>query len=220
MFEQADQPGIVSFITASSYLRGPAFLGMREQMRRTFDELWIIDLGGDNLGPRKTPNVFAIQTPVAIAIGARYGYPQPHTPATVHHVSLVDGTREEKLARLEAIEGFDNLLWVPAMAGWNDPLLPQPSGAYWSWPLLTDLLPWQHSGVKAGRTWIIAPKEDTLQIRWRELIRGAKEERKELFKDSPTGRKVHESARQLPPSATKLTPISEMPSDTPTPALM
>jgi len=30
-------------------------------MRKSFDELWIIDLGGDNLGARKTPNVFAIQ---------------------------------------------------------------------------------------------------------------------------------------------------------------
>ena len=40
-------------------------------MRRTFDDLWIIDLGGDNLGTRKTPNVFNIQTPVAIAIGVR-----------------------------------------------------------------------------------------------------------------------------------------------------
>ena len=52
---------------ASSYLAGPGFVGVREVMRRTFDELWIIDLGGDNLGTRKTPNVFNIQTPVAIA---------------------------------------------------------------------------------------------------------------------------------------------------------
>ena len=60
-----------TFITASSYLAGPGFIGMREVMRRTFDELWIIDLGGDNLGTRKTPNVFNIKTPVAIAIGVR-----------------------------------------------------------------------------------------------------------------------------------------------------
>ena len=30
-------------------------------MRATFDDLWIIDLEGDNLGPRKTENVFEIQ---------------------------------------------------------------------------------------------------------------------------------------------------------------
>ena len=80
-------------------------------MRRTFDELWIIDLGGDNLGPRKTPNVFAIQTPVAIAIGARYGKPNLETPATVHYTSLVEGNREEKLARLADINEFADSPW-------------------------------------------------------------------------------------------------------------
>ncbi len=48
MFEQQTTGGIISFITASSYLSGPGFIGVREMMRRTFDELWIIDLGGDN----------------------------------------------------------------------------------------------------------------------------------------------------------------------------
>jgi hypothetical protein len=57
---------------------------MRQKMREAFDELWIIDLGGDNLGARKTPNVFNIQTPVAIAIGVPYGDPQPTQPAITH----------------------------------------------------------------------------------------------------------------------------------------
>jgi hypothetical protein len=65
----------IMFITASSYLAGPGFVGVREVMRRTFDELWIINLGGDNLGPRKTENVFPIQNPVAIAIGFRGSTP-------------------------------------------------------------------------------------------------------------------------------------------------
>ena len=77
LFEQQESGGIVTFITASSYLAGPGFVGVREAMRRTFDELWIIDLGGDNLGTRKTPNVFNIQTPVAIAIGVRSARPSP-----------------------------------------------------------------------------------------------------------------------------------------------
>src|SRR5450759_3732991 len=85
VFESTEGPGIVSYITASSYLRGPGFVGMREWMRRTFDELWIIDLEGDNLGARKTENVFAIQTPVAIAIGVRFGEPKPDAPATVQY---------------------------------------------------------------------------------------------------------------------------------------
>ena len=75
--------GIVSFITASSFLRGPGFKGMRRLMRETFDEIWILDLGGDNLGARKSDNVFAIQTPVCIATGVRYrdGDPRRRSPA-------------------------------------------------------------------------------------------------------------------------------------------
>jgi predicted helicase len=71
VFETTKESGVVSFITASSYVRGPGFVGMRQLMRQTFDELWIIDLEGDSLGPRRIQNVFAIRTPVAIAIGVR-----------------------------------------------------------------------------------------------------------------------------------------------------
>lgn len=60
------ETGVVSYITSSSYLRGPGFAGLREYMRRVFDEIWIIDLGGEGRGARKEENVFAIQTPVAI----------------------------------------------------------------------------------------------------------------------------------------------------------
>ena len=51
------------------YLRRPGLRGDAAGDAATFDELWILDLGGDNLGARKTENVFAIQTPVAIAVG-------------------------------------------------------------------------------------------------------------------------------------------------------
>ena len=43
---------------------------MRKVCAETFDELWILDLEGDDLGARKTANVFAIQTPVSIAIAS------------------------------------------------------------------------------------------------------------------------------------------------------
>ena len=75
VLDSTDDGGIVSFITASSYLRGPGFAGMRRKMREVFDELWIIDLEGDSIGSRKTDNVFVIRIPVAIAIGVRYGKP-------------------------------------------------------------------------------------------------------------------------------------------------
>ena len=105
LFENPDAngPSIISFITASSYLRGPGFVGMRQKMREAFDDLWIIDLEGDQHGARKTENVFAIQTPVAIAIGVRYGNAQPQTPAKVHYAKIT-GTREEKYAKFNAVD--------------------------------------------------------------------------------------------------------------------
>ena len=63
VLDSTEDAGIVTFITAASYLRGPGFSGMRRKMREVFDELWIIDLEGDSLGARKTENVFAIRTP-------------------------------------------------------------------------------------------------------------------------------------------------------------
>jgi predicted helicase len=80
VFENSPGRGIISFITASSYLRGPGFAGMRRFMRETFDELWILDLGGEGRGARRSENVFEIQTPVAIAIGIRLDAPDPGHP--------------------------------------------------------------------------------------------------------------------------------------------
>ena len=104
VFDSTNDAGIVTFITAASYLRGPAFAGMRRKMREVFDELWIIDLEGDSLGARKTDNIFAIRTPVAIAIGIRNDRPDsrgPVTPARVRKVRLT-GTEQEKLGALDA----------------------------------------------------------------------------------------------------------------------
>jgi hypothetical protein len=53
---------------------------MRRFMRETFDELWILDLGGEGRGARRSENVFEIQTPVAIAIGIRLDAPDPGHP--------------------------------------------------------------------------------------------------------------------------------------------
>lgn len=110
LFEQQECGGIVTFITASSYLSGPGFIGVREVMRKTFDELWIIDLGGDNLGARKTPNVFNIQTPVAIAIGIRGSKPSPDTPAKVRFTRIDAESRDAKLACLDSIENLPPLI--------------------------------------------------------------------------------------------------------------
>lgn len=185
VFDSTSGPGIVSFITASSYLRGPGFIGMREYMRRTFDELWILDLEGDNLGARKTENVFAIQNPVAIAVGVRYGNPQPDNPATVRYARFT-GTREGKLAALAAVDRFADIEWQECFDGWHAPLLPEQAGDYFAWPALTDLFPWQHAGMQWKRTWPIGVDATMLRQRWSTLAKAPASQRPGLFREAPS----------------------------------
>ena len=212
-------PGIVSFISASSYLDGDAFCGMREHMRRLCDEIWILDLGGEGRGTRRSENVFAIQTPVAIAIVASYNKAKKKDPAKVHF-ALIEGTRDEKLNKLDAIQDFKSLQWEDCPDGWQAPFRPAGTGKYFDWPLLTDIFPWQQGGVKAGRTWVIAPDADTLEKRWRTLCGADKNMRAALFKDSPTGCKAHDTPNQLPPTWGRLKAISDLPKSVPPPDIM
>lgn len=211
VFEHQPGYGIVSFITAASYLRGPGFAGVRQVMRETFDELWIIDLEGDNLGARKTENVFAIQTPVAIATGVRYNKHNPTTPAVVHY-SRISGTTAEKLAALAAVERFADLPWRPCFAGWTQPLLPAGDTPYWNWPLLTDLFPWQANGMQFKRTWPISESRDVLERRWQALLdlppakRGPAMRETDARTINKAAPALHDST-MLPPIASLLTNV-------------
>ena len=189
VFENKGGPGVVSYITASSYLRGPGFAAMRQVMRQTFDELWIIDLEGDNLGARKTENVFAIQTPVAIAVGVRAEKARPKTPAVVRYTK-VEGTSEGKLRRLAEVDGFSDLTWQTCSDGWTEPFQPVLETSYTKWPLLTDLFPWQENGMQFKRSWPISENPEVLKKRWGALL--ATTIRGTLFKES-RDRKVSKS---------------------------
>ncbi len=217
--ETAPDPGVVSFISASSYIDGDAFCGMREHMRRICEEIWILDLGGEGRGTRKSDNVFAIQTPVAIAVALRSKKAKLDRPARVRYARL-EGDRAAKLAALDKIDNFRKMKWQDCPEDWQSPFRPAGKGEYFTWPLLTDLMPWQQSGVKAGRTWVISPEDETLRRCWRTLLNADRVDRSNLFKDSPTGRKVSESATQLPPSEERLAPISELPKDCKPPSII
>lgn len=181
--ENSTHQGIISFITASSYLKGPGFTSMRRKMREAFDELWIIDLEGDNLGARKTENVFKIETPVAIAIGLKREKGDSMSPAKIWYAK-VTGTREEKLAYLSNVQFFKNINWLPCYDEWEKPLLPKGFGDYFSYPLITNIFPWQHSGVQFKRKWPIASQREVLEKRWKNLMSADNLTKKILFKES------------------------------------
>lgn len=215
LFENPDASGagIIAFITASSYLRGPGFVGMRQKMRECFDDLWIIDLEGDNLGARRTENVFAIQTPVAIAVGVRYGEAQTNAPARVRYAKIT-GTREEKLAQLERVSSFDDLTWQDCYRDWMQPFLPAGTGDYFAYPLLTDLFPWQHSGVQFKRTWPIGETREVLERRWKALLELTGEERRAAFRET-RDRKVDRQYAALDDAKRRLSAINSLPADAP-----
>ena len=183
VFDSSGDGGIVTFITASSYLRGPGFAGMRRKMREVFDELWVIDLEGDNRGARKTENVFAIRTPVAIAIGVRRSSPNPDSPAKVWKIRLT-GSEKMKLSALDVAESIDDLDWSLCSDNWDAPFHPIGTGAYFDWPTVTEVFPHQFSGVKLSRTWPIGETRDLLIARWRNLCRSSPNQRSVLFKET------------------------------------
>ena len=183
VLDSSADAGIVTFITASSYLRGPGFGGMRRKMRKAFDELWVIDLEGDSLGARKTENVFAIRTPVAIAIGVRLSEPQPEKAARVRKVRLT-GSESEKLARLDSVDRFADLDWEECSTGWDAPFFPAANGGYSTLPQVTALFPWQHSGTQFKRTWPIGVTRNVLDARWRSLLQHAPSRRHSAFKET------------------------------------
>ena len=183
VFDSSQNGGIVTFITASSYLRGPGFMGMRKVMREIFDDLWIIDLEGDSIGARKTANVFDIQIPVAIAIGVCAAKPDNALPAVVRKIRLT-GSREQKLAALREINSLEDAQWSECSSGWTDPFFPASEGAYATWPRLTDVFPWQHTGVEMKRIWPIGESPELLTERWRGLLKRSKTNRRAAFRET------------------------------------
>jgi hypothetical protein len=211
--DTAHGPGVVSFISAASYLDGDAFCGMREHMRWLCDEIWILDLGGEGRGTRKSDNVFSVQTPVAIAIAVRAGKTKVERPARIHY-ARIDGSRENKLHILDGIRGFASLTWQDCPDEWQAPFRPRGTGRYFGWPLLTDLMPWQHSGVQFKRKWPICPDQETLAARWRALL--ASPDRAKAFRETPD-RKIARAYTSLFVGDPRQKPIVQELANAPTP---
>lgn len=191
--------GIVAFVTPSSFLKGKSFEGMREYLRRTCDEGWIIDLSPEGNRPQQDTRVFGpeVGRQLCIAVFARYGQGDPDRAAIIHRISLT-GTKQDKLARLKSLRLADPE-WATCRPEWRAPFLAG-SGTEWdSYPSLKDLFPESSRGVTAGRTWVYAPDQETLQRRWVTFTRSEEGARREMLPESPD-RTIDSLVRPLPGS--------------------
>jgi hypothetical protein len=174
-------------------------------MRRVCDRIVIIDLGGEGRGARKDENVFAIQTPVAIFIAWRKERKSEERPSVVRYTRL-SGTREEKLKILSTIGKSDDLKWEQVSSDWRAAFRPFESSKFFAWPIVSDVFPWQQSGVEVKRSWPIGPEIEVLKRRWDTLVHGL--DKAVLFKET-RDRKVLKAYPPLQGNGPDLLPIEQ-----------
>ncbi|BAZ83146.1 N-6 DNA methylase [Sphaerospermopsis kisseleviana CS-549] len=163
--------GIIGFITNHSYINGLIHRGMREELLKYFDTLYIMDLHGNSLLKETSPdggvdeNVFDIQQGVAILIAVREksapdyfstAYKSRDGVKELAQVFYYDlwGCREEKYNFLESTS-LDNVNWIEVkptapnyfFAPKNFDLATEYNQG-WS---VTDIFPVNSTGVKTHR---------------------------------------------------------------------
>ncbi|PJC72439.1 MAG: hypothetical protein CO013_09275 [Syntrophobacterales bacterium CG_4_8_14_3_um_filter_58_8] len=117
---------------------------------------------------------------------------------------------------LAAIADFASVKWQDCPAGWQAPFRPAGKGDYFDWPLLTDLMPWQHSGIECKRTWPIAPDDETLKQRWRALL--SAEDRGAMFRETGD-RMVSGTYDIILTAGASSKPIAQIPKNAPVPPI-
>jgi predicted helicase len=173
--------GIVCFITVAGFLNGPGFQRMRDYLRRTADEIWVIDCSPEGHQPDISTRIFeGVQQPVCIVLASRSPHTNINTPAAVRFRALPEGHRQAKFAALAALT-LDAAGWVECSTDWRAPFLPASVGAWATYPALDDLFIYNGSGVMPGRTWVIAPDAESLRRRWQKLIDAPTHQQEALF---------------------------------------
>ena len=155
VFDSTEDAGIVTFITASSYLRGPGFTGMRRKMR---------------------------------------------------------------LARLDAVGVLSDLEWQACLSEWDVPFYTEAAGAYFDWPAVIDVFPWQHSGVQLKRTWPIGETREVLTTRWTALLTTSESARRTAFRETGD-RKINSRYSPISRQGLPDVPISELGPESELPAI-
>jgi hypothetical protein len=177
-----DEEGIVCFITVAGFLNGPGFQRMRDDLRRTCSDIWVIDCSPEGHQPDVPTRIFqGVQQPVCIVLAARNRGKREIAPANVRFLALPKGKRGEKFKALFDLS-LDDSAWVICSSEWRAPFLPAYVGQWAEFISLSSVFSWAGAGVKPHRTWPISPDSESLSRRW-ERLKHAKDddERKGLF---------------------------------------
>jgi len=76
--------GIVCYITVAGFLSGLGFQKMRDYLRRTCDDIWVIDCSPEGHQPEVNTRIFqGVQQPVCIVLASRSAKNDANSPAKV-----------------------------------------------------------------------------------------------------------------------------------------
>jgi hypothetical protein len=179
--QSQSRSGIVCFITVAGFLNGPGFEKMRDYLRRTCDDIWVIDCSPEGHQPTVNTRIFqGVQQPVCIVMASRSAAHNKETPADVHFRALPLGHRDQKFEALLKLS-LQSEGWTASPSGWRESFLPQSLGAWSAYPPLEDLFLYNGSGVQAKRTWVITSDPQSLVDRWKALINADPSEKEDLF---------------------------------------
>lgn len=169
-----DRAGAVCFITASGFLSGPGFARMRQDMRASCSDIWVIDCSPEGHQPAVASRLFqGVQQEICIVLAVRRPGTDPDTPARIRFRALPEAARTDKFAALARMTLTDEG-WTDAETDWTAPLLPPRAGDWATYPALPELFEWYTPGVMSCRTWVIAPDAASLGRRW-DALRGARD---------------------------------------------
>ena len=117
--DRIGKEGIVALITNNSFLDGRAFDGMRKHLAADFDEIYILDLGGNARKDKLVADasVFGIQVGVSINLFVKRGEGQAPSgeqrePARISYYRTDDAwNKDQKFAFLRDTEHVGNIPW-------------------------------------------------------------------------------------------------------------
>lgn len=188
---------MVCYITVSGFLNGPGFQKMRADLRSQCDDIWVIDCSPEGHQPEVATRIFeGVQQPICIVLASRSRTLGEGT-ARVRYRALAKGRREEKFAELKTI-ALSGKGWSDCPSEGRAPFLPEMGGGWANFAALDQVIGYTGPGIKAGRTWVIAPDSETLERRWNSLVsEPSASKRGILFENKPGDRHVTRSAKAL-----------------------